>query len=803
MQLYHATGGVDWHKDTNWLSDKPLEAWYGVSADTADRVTRLDLSSNRLSGFLSPQLSDLVALEVLTLSSNRLTGQIPPELGTLAALVSLRLSSNPLRGSIPTELGKLRMLESLDLRSNGLTGPIPPELGTLTALVSLRLSGNGLTGSIPPELGELEVLESLELHYNELTGPIPEQLGQQEALELLDLRENDLTGPIPLQLGELQALERLYLNDNALAGPVPPELGRLAALETLYLHNNELMGPIPPELGRLRALKWMLFTDNPDLAGALPSTMTHLTRLHGFWAGNTSLCVPPGDPGLRKWLKALRFKQIDSCTPTTAYLTQAVQTRNQYGTVPLVAVEEALLRVFLVAAKKTDVHIPDVRARFYLDGSEVKIIDIPGKAAAIPTKVDEGDLWRSVNAKVPASIVKPGLEVVIEVDPVDDSLGVPRRIPAAGKLEVPVYAMPSLDLTLIPFLYSEDPDSTIVFRIDNMADDPEDHGLLADTRTLLPVGALDVTAHEPVTIDSNSGRKVLAATTAIRAAEGGGGHYMGMMTEFGGVRGVAWWPGRTSASVPDSWVMAHELGHNMNLGHAPCGLPLGRVYPPESFPDQDGHIGAYGYDFDTRRVVQPATPDLMSYCAPPWVSGYHFDKALRYRLDDEGKESSPAAAAMRSLLVWGGTDSTGQPFLESAFVVDAPPALPTAGGDHALRGLDAAGGEVFSLRFHMPQLADADGHASFAFVLPADSKWADALLSITLSGPGGTATLDSRTHRPSAFVRNPVSGQIRAIMLELPQAIGTWEEAAVLLSIETSLELLFSRGIPDARAWKQ
>ena len=209
------------------------------------------------------------------------------------------------------------------------------------------------------------------------------------------------------------------------------------------------------------------------------------------------------------------------------------------------------------------------------------------------------------------------------------------------------------------------------------------------------------------------------------------------------------------------------------------------------------------YDFDTRRVVQPDTPDLMGYCFPRWVSGYHFEKALRYRLYSEREESSPSAPSVQSLLLWGGADSVGQPFLEPAFVVDAPPALPTAGGDHALRGLDGAGDELFSLRFHMPQLADADGHSSFAFVLPADSEWADELARITLSGPGGTATLDSRTHRPSAFVRNPVSGQIRATMLDLPQAIGTWEEAAALLSIETSLELLFSQGIPGARAWKR
>ena len=779
VQLYNQMGGVDWRNDMNWLSDRPLEEWYGVNTDTAGRVTRLDLHSNYLSGFIPSELSDLVALRVLNLGGNgEMVGRIPPELGKLTALDSLKLWG-------------------------GLTGPIPPELGKLAVLRSLDLPGNDLSGPIPPELGELTGLESLDLPGNDLSGPIPPELGELAALGFLDLRRNNLSGRIPPALGQLEALERLYLNDNALVGAVPPELGGLTALETLYLHNNDLSGSIPPEFGKLRNLNWVLLTDNHDLSGALPNTMTGLTRLRGFWAGNTGLCVPSDDSRFRWWLERLPFKQVDSCMPATAYLTQAVQTRNQYGTVPLVAGEEALLRVFLVAAKKTDVHIPDVTARFYLDGSEVEIIDIPGKASAIPAKIDEGDLWKSVNAKVPARTVKPGLEVVVEIDSVDVSLGVPRRIPVEGRLEIPVYAMPSLNLTLVPFLYSEDPDSSIILRIDNMADDPEAHELLADTRTLLPVGGLDVTAHEPVTIDSRSGRQVLYATTAIRVAEGGRGHYMGMMTEFTDVRGVAYWPGRTSASVPNSYVMAHELGHNMNLGHAPCDLPLKPGYWPDSFPNLDGHIGSYGYDFDRRRAVPPDTPDLMGYCSPRWVSGYHFEKALRHRLATERRESSPSAPSVQSLLLWGGTDSIGQPFLEPSFVVQAPPALPTDGGDHVLRGLDAAGGELFSLPFHMPELADADGHSSFAFVLPADSEWADALASITLSGPGGTATLDSRTHRPSAFVRDPVSGQVRAILLNLPQAIGTWEEAAALLSVGTSLELLFSRGIPDARAWRQ
>ena len=46
--------------------------------------------------------------------------------------------------------------------------------------------------------------------------------------------------------------------------------------------------------------------------------------------------------------------------------------------------------------------------------------------------------------------------------------------------------MPVLDLTLVPFLWTEDPDSEVLDAVSGMAADPEGHELLEPTRTLLP-----------------------------------------------------------------------------------------------------------------------------------------------------------------------------------------------------------------------------------------------------------------------------------------------------------------------------
>ncbi len=104
--LYYATGGPDWDENTNWLSDTPLDQWYGVTAE-GSQVTALDLRANRLSGDLPAELGDLAGLEVLEMWGNQIFGTIPSSLGNLDRLRLLDLGSNFLYGPIPQELGAL------------------------------------------------------------------------------------------------------------------------------------------------------------------------------------------------------------------------------------------------------------------------------------------------------------------------------------------------------------------------------------------------------------------------------------------------------------------------------------------------------------------------------------------------------------------------------------------------------------------------------------------------------------------------------------------------------------------------
>lgn len=156
----------------------------------------------------------------------------------------------------------------------------------------------------------------------------------------------------------------------------------------------------------------------------------------------------------------------------------------------------------------------------------------------------------------------------------------------------------------------------------------------------------------------------------------------------------------------------------------------------------------------------------MSDCVPlDWISDYHFTNALRFRLSPADSSGLPdRGPRTESLLLWGGFDTRGKPFLEPAFAVEAPPALPGSVGEYRLAGHSSAGNELFALSFDMPEVADGGGATGFAFVLPAEPGWAGNLARITLSGPGGSVRLDQDTDLGLAIVRDPRSGQVRAIL---------------------------------------
>ena len=257
VEFYNAMGGENWKRRRNWLSDRPLNEWWGVSTTEDGRVDSLQLAYNNLSGPIPSSLGNLSNLKVLTLIGNGLSGPIPSSLGNLHNLVFLRLEES-FSEPIPESLGNLQSLKTLVLGKN-LSGPIPESLGNLTKLEYLVLgttnnvgSGsdirgydirNNLSGPIPSSLGNLHNLKELHLYRNNLSGPIPSSLGNLRNLKILFASRNNLSGPIPSSLGNLHNLRRLNLGDN-LSGPIPESLSNLTKLEYLIFNGDGLCLPV-------------------------------------------------------------------------------------------------------------------------------------------------------------------------------------------------------------------------------------------------------------------------------------------------------------------------------------------------------------------------------------------------------------------------------------------------------------------------------------------------------------------------------------------------------------------------------
>ncbi len=371
--LHSATDGENWNDNSNWLSDRPLREWHGVTSDADGRVTGLYLSENLLSGSIPQEMGDLSQLEWLDLQQNQLTGDVPRSFLKLANLSGFYFSDNaelcapvdtefqswlqgiagaeggacnpvadlnvltrlynatagenwddnynwlsdrPLREWYGVDTDDEGHVTVLDLRWNGLRGTIPPELVDLSNLEELDLYANELSGTIPRELGNLPNLTKLSLAYNNLTGEIPPELGNLSDLAELDLWRNDLTGTIPTQLGNLSNLTSLWLTDNQLTGEIPTVLEVLSNLENLGLSDNQLTGEIPPELGNLSNLDYLGLGDN-QLTGTIPPQLGRLTNLTWLrlWNNHLTGTIPRSFTGLTRLTRLEFWDNAGLCSP--------------------------------------------------------------------------------------------------------------------------------------------------------------------------------------------------------------------------------------------------------------------------------------------------------------------------------------------------------------------------------------------------------------------------------------------------------------------------------------------------------
>jgi PKD repeat protein len=429
-------------------------------------------------------------------------------------------------------------------------------------------------------------------------------------------------------------------------------------------------------------------------------------------------------------------------------ITQSVQ-RYEGDSVPLVAGRDGLLRVFLSAGQDNP-YSPEVQVRLFRNGMPVETLTASSDRT-VPTAPGVGELSDSWNVVIPGELIQPGLSVLIESNSEDD---IPltddgqAQFPADGEpLPLDVRDTPPLRLTMIPVEVSATGETGDVSEgnLETYLELPRD---------LFPISAYDTGLHATYTTDLEPSENfvfdLLPEIEAIRVAEESDRNYFGVFSDkvdTGFFTGAAYIGGKAAVGIEEnSWITAHELGHNFDQRHAPCGDPA-NIDPDYPYPNAD--IGLYGVNVDQSALRPPSEwKDLMSYCGPEWISDYTYTRILNYRQQSQGSSSARRSLAANQdkepvLLVWGSI-SDGKVVLEPAFEIDSSPKLPSGSGPYTLEGFDKRGGRLFSFSFSGMRVADgAPGERSFAFAIPRSRVGGNRLAKLEVSGNGASATLRS------------------------------------------------------------
>jgi hypothetical protein len=463
--------------------------------------------------------------------------------------------------------------------------------------------------------------------------------------------------------------------------------------------------------------------------------------------------------------KALRYGLLAGCAVAGATLPAAAldltvgrvvvtqATQNAADGIPLVANRRALVRVFVLANGDNRVR-PQVRVRVQ-NGKKVRfqgLADAPVAFAGVPTALTADAGAPAWTVTIPAAVVQPGNSLSVEVDPdrrVRDTNRGNNLWPGPTPKALAVTVSAPLRLTLVP-LHRALNGATSAYQ-------PSLSERYVDfTRRVHPVPeVLEVSSHAPFSTREDLATRegwtaALLAIEVVRVAEGQAGrHYAGLVpVPSVALSGLGYLGGFSVLSVDgpqsfdggrtrwQSYVLAHELGHNFGRNHAPCG---GAGGPDPSYPYPLASIGVPGNDVFTGASYDPrgVTADLMSYCNfGVWISDFNYYREIEWRNRNVPSASPPSTAsrgaAGSSLLVWGRIEGD-RVILEPAFRVAVPPDLSDATAPLEVEILGREGRPLVRHGF-WPLTLDHQPGLAFAVVVPLPPG--ETLSGLRLHGEG-------------------------------------------------------------------
>lgn len=273
-------------------------------------VSRRTKSGRKIPGPLPP-FNELPALLVLALDDNSFSGPIPVDFIAASMHVqSVDISRNRLSGLVPPNLSSVPgvKMDFLENDWNVLTDAVPGTLskanerGILVDLfktsggnlwlrndfwnsnvdfcswngvgcnegrvILINLQSNNLVGTLPRQIFDLPLLQMLWLSENPKFEVKFENL--RNVSNLLDLKVDGTSTKSLKGIRNAKSLTYLDASNNKLAGNFPNELFALENLRLLSLSNNSFYGALPESLSSFRYLR-VFEAESNSFTGWLPS----------------------------------------------------------------------------------------------------------------------------------------------------------------------------------------------------------------------------------------------------------------------------------------------------------------------------------------------------------------------------------------------------------------------------------------------------------------------------------------------------------------------------------------------------
>lgn len=178
QETHYAPTVQPWIEAHFWMSPKAhVCEWFGISCNSGEKVTKIELERNNLSGWLPLEVAFLFEhLTTIDLTSNlvMMEGTDYELFKYLTNLETLLLDDNYMicDTALPKEFKHLRNLEKLRMSYNLLGGQLEKEhtvLAHMPKLTHLEVESNYLSGTIPPVISEMSNLVYLYIRRNEIS----------------------------------------------------------------------------------------------------------------------------------------------------------------------------------------------------------------------------------------------------------------------------------------------------------------------------------------------------------------------------------------------------------------------------------------------------------------------------------------------------------------------------------------------------------------------------------------------------------------------------------------------------------